>query len=381
MGLKSVVIKPPQALAFVLPLGYISMVVKRRTSKRIGKEDPTLGKKKHPERPMIDDLGIRIGEIGHGKFNAITDVQGVRVGHVTLIRGTDVRTGVTAILPHGGNLFREKVEAAVHVINGFGKSLGLLQVMELGNIESPILLTSTLNVWRVADALIDVLSAQNPEVHSFNPVVCECNDGFLNDALRRPVGPEEVVQAIREARSGPVAEGSVGAGTGLSGFGFKAGIGTASRQWPGEAGTFTLGVLVLMNTGAAGALRIDGVPVGKELAAASEQEKHDGSIIIVIATDAPLSSRRLTRVAKRAAFGLARTGAVAAHRSGDFVVAFSTTTRRTIGAGERIPEEQLTQFFKATVEATEEAIVRSILKAKTMVGRDGHVSEGISGLQ
>ncbi|MCK5328142.1 MAG: P1 family peptidase, partial [Candidatus Latescibacteria bacterium] len=217
-------------------------------------------------------------------------------------------------------------------------------------------------------------------VYSFNPVVCECSDAFLNDALRRPVGREEVIQAIREACSGPVAEGSVGAGTGMSGFGFKAGIGTASRQWTGEIGAFTLGVLVLMNTGASGALRIDGVPVRRK-SDRVEEEKPDGSIIIVIATDAPLSSRQLTRVAKRAAFGLARTGAVAPHGSGDFAVAFSTTTRRTSGIGERIPEEQLTQFFKATVEATEEAILRSILKAETMVGRDGHVSEGISGLQ
>ena len=339
-----------------------------------------MGKKKHPERPIIADLDIRIGEIAHGALGAITDVQGVRVGHVTLIQGAEVRTGVTAILPHDGNLFREKVEAAVHVINGFGKSVGLLQVMELGNIESPILLTSTLNVWRVADAVVDVLSGQNPGVYSFNPVVCECSDAFLNDALRRPVGREEVIQAIREACSGPVAEGSVGAGTGMSGFGFKAGIGTASRQWTGEIGAFTLGVLVLMNTGASGALRIDGVPVRRK-SDRVEEEKPDGSIIIVIATDAPLSSRQLTRVARRAAFGLARTGAVAPHGSGDFVVAFSTTTRRTSGIGERIPEEQLTQFFKATVEATEEAILRSILKAETMVGRDGHVSEGISGLQ
>jgi len=325
-------------------------------------------------------LGIRIGGIARGTLGAITDVQGVRVGHVTLIQGADVRTGVTAILPHGGNLFREKVAAAVHVINGFGKSLGLLQVMELGNIESPILLTSTLNVWRVADAVVDVLSGQNPGVHSFNPVVCECSDAFLNDALRRSVGREHVVQAIQESRSGPVAEGSVGAGTGMSGFGFKAGIGTASRQWTDQLGTFTLGVLVLMNTGALGALRIDGMPVG-ERSAPVEGKTPDGSIIIVIATDAPLSSRQLTRVARRAAFGLARTGAVAPHGSGDFVVAFSTTMRRTSGMGERIPEEQLTPFFKATVEATEEAILRSILRAETMVGRDGHISEGIALIQ
>lgn len=343
-----------------------------------------MSKTKSQEWQVLADLGIQIGHMAPGNFNAITDVDGVRVGHVTLVRGAVVRTGVTAILPHGGNLFREKVEAAVYVINGFGKSVGLPQIMELGNIESPILLTGTLNVWRVADAVVNVLSEQNPGVYSFNPVVCECNDGFLNDALRRPVGREHVFQAIRQARSGPIAEGNMGAGTGMSGFGFKAGIGTASRRLPEEAGMFTSGVLVLTNTGAPGALRIDGIPVGKALAAgASEQEKaephhpQDGSIIIVAATDAPLSSRQLKRVAKRAAFGLARTGAVAAHGSGDFVLAFSTTTRSTSEVRERIPEERLTEFFQATIEATEEAIIRSMLKAETMVGREGHIRERI----
>ena len=320
-----------------------------------------------------------------GAFNALTDVPGVRVGHVTLVRGGPddppvLRTGVTAILPHSGNLFREKVEAAVHVINGFGKSVGLPQIVELGTVESPILLTGTLNVWRAADALVDVLAEQNPGVYSFNPVVCECNDSFLSDELSRPVGREHVAQAVREARSGPVAEGCVGAGTGMSGFGFKAGIGAASRRLPEGVGAFTLGVLVLTNTGGAGELRIDGIPVGQELIAATagrEKDTGHGSIIIVVATDAPLSSRQLRRVARRAAFGLARTGAVAAHCSGDFVVAFSTTTRNTNAVQERIAEERLTAFFTATIEATEEAIIRSILKAETTGGRDGHVREAI----
>ena len=242
------------------------------------------------QRPQVlADLGVQIGRMPSGAFNALTDVPGVRVGHVTLIRGGPgdppiLRTGVTAVLPHAGNLFREKVEAAVHVINGFGKSVGLPQAMELGNIESPILLTGTLNVWRVADALVDVLSEQNPGVYFFNPLVCECNDSFLSDELARPVGREHVAQAVQEARSGPVVEGCVGAGTGMSGFGFKAGIGTASRHLPEGVGAFTLGVLVLTNTGGPGELRIDGIPVGQELIAAiagREKDTGHGSIIIV----------------------------------------------------------------------------------------------------
>jgi D-aminopeptidase len=333
---------------------------------------------------LLPDGRLRIGGMPSGPVGAITDVAGVRVGHVTLVRGGPedppvLRTGVTAVLPHGGNLFREKVEAAAHVINGFGKSVGLPQVMELGAIESPILLTGTLNVWRVADALVDLLSAENPGVYSFNPVVCECNDSYLSDELARPVGPDHVARAVREARSGPVVEGCVGAGTGMSGFGYKAGIGTASRRLPDEIGPFTLGVLVLTNTGAPGELRIDGLPVGMELARGADpgMDAAAGSIIILVATDAPLSSRQLKRVARRAGFGLARAGAVAAHGSGDFVVAFSTTTRLDGAARERLPDDHLTPFFTATIEATEEAIVRSILRAETTIGRDGHVREAI----
>ncbi|MBM4047122.1 MAG: P1 family peptidase, partial [Planctomycetes bacterium] len=332
-----------------------------------------MGERSHHGPRILAELGIRIGQMPSGKLGGLTDVAGVRVGHVTLVRGEPgrppiLRTGVTAILPHSGNLFQEKVEAAVHVINGFGKSVGLPQVEELGEIESPILLTGTLNTWRVADALVDYLSEQNPGLYSFNPIVCECNDSFLSDELARPVGREHVFQAIREGYSGPIAEGCVGAGTGVSGFGFKAGIGTASRMVADKSGVFTVGVLVQTNTGGAGDLRLDGVPVGRMLAASQARSgEAPGSIIIVVATDAPLSSRQLKRVAKRAAFGLARTGAVAAHGSGDFVIAFSTATRRSPAVAERIPEDRLTDFFTATIAATEEAIIRSILCAETTV--------------
>jgi D-aminopeptidase len=324
-----------------------------------------------------------------GKLNALTDVEGTTVGHVTLLHGEPpdpfaVRTGVTAILPHGGDLFREKVEAAVHVINGFGKSLGLLQLAELGEIESPILLTGTLNVFRVADALLDIAAEGNPGLSSLNPVVCECNDGYLSHGLSRPAGKAEVLKAIREARSGAIAEGSVGAGTGMSGLGYKAGIGTSSRLLPKDQGGYTVGTLVLMNTGAAGDLLIDGVPVGRVLAerdagghAPRTADSAPGSIIVVIATDAPLSSRQLGRVAGRAVFGLARTGAKGPHGSGDIVLAFSTTARHPARIHERIPEERLTAFFDATEEATEEAIIRSILLAATVRGRDGNAAVSI----
>lgn len=336
-----------------------------------------------PGHQLLAEMGIRIGTLPSGPHHALTDVEGVRVGHVTIIRGKPgdpgaLRTGVTAILPHGGNLFREKVEAAVHVINGFGKSVGLPQVAELGEIESPILLTGTLNVWRVADAVVDYLSESNPGIVSFNPVVLECNDGFLSDELARPVGRDEVFEAIREAQSGTVAEGCVGAGTGMSGFGYKAGIGTASRVLTTEQGTFTLGALVLMNTGAPGDLRVDGAPVGRRLRAqVATGEAGSGSIIIVLATDAPLSSRQLGRVARRAPFGLARTGAIAAHGSGDFAIAFSTSTRRGTTPQQRLADATLTPFFQATIECVEEAILRSLLKAESMTGRDGHTREAI----
>jgi D-aminopeptidase len=319
-------------------------------------------------------LGVRIGRLPPGPANAITDVAGVRVGHATVVRGPDVRTGVTAVLPHGGDVFRDRVEAAVHVINGFGKSVGLPQVHELGELETPILLTGTLSVWRAADALTGILLRRHPDVRSFNPVVCECNDGHLNDAAARAVGPGEVAGALDAAGAGKVAEGCVGAGTGMSGFGFKAGIGTSSRKVAAR----TVGVLVLTNTGAAGELRIDGIPVGAELARrrGAGPGPGDGSIIILMATDAPLSSRQLGRLARRGGFGLARAGATAAHGSGDFVLAFSSTARARPSAP-RVPEEAMSELFAATIEATEEAIVRSLLAARTTRGRAGHVREAL----
>ncbi len=371
-------------------------------------------------RPRIREIGAVIGKLKTGKYNAITDVPGVRVGHVTLIEGEGalrvfegpVRTGVTAILPHDGNVFQEKVTAAVHIINAYGKSTGLLEVKELGRIESPILLTNTFSVWNVANTLIDYMIKQNPGMFSFNPVVCECSDSFLNDILGRHVRPEHVFYAIEKAREGPVREGSIGAGTGMSGFGFKAGIGTSSRVIPEDEGGYTIGALTLTNTGGRGDLCIDGIPVGKELEAIAAKEetiKPDSkvsafpaltdrnagnSIIIIIATDAPVSSRQLLRIARRVPLGLGRTGAIAEHGSGDFVVAFSTAGRAPYHSygrhvqeatarlnekttGGRIEDHELTPLFRATIEATEEAIINSIVRAETVVGRDRNVSHGI----
>jgi len=334
-------------------------------------------------RPRLSDLGVRIGILTPGPHNAITDVADVRVGHVTLMEGDAVRTGATAVMPHPGNVFEEKVVAAVHVINAFGKSIGLPQIAELGEIETPILLTGTLNVWRVADGLLDHMIERNPTVHSFNLVVTECNDSFLNDAHARPVGREHVFRALESASDGPVGEGCVGAGMGMSGFGFKAGIGTASRMLPESDGGYTVGVLVLTNTGGAGDFRINGIPVGRELQAEADVSgKTDGSIILLVATDAPVSSRQLARIARRATFGLARAGGIAGHGSGDFVLAFSTAHRIVPATGatrtrEMIVEHRITPLFRATIEATEEAIVNSVLKAHTVVGREGHVRHAI----
>jgi len=342
-------------------------------------------------RPRARDIGIGIGALTPGAANAITDVPGVKVGHVSLVEGEGplvpgegpIRTGVTAILPHDGNLFTNKVCAAVHVINAFGKSVGLPQVAELGNIETPILLTNTLNVWSVADALVDFVSERNPGVGSFNPIVGECNDGYLNDVLGRHVRPSHVREALEGASGGTVAEGNVGAGVGMSGFGWKAGIGTSSRRVAGDLAGGTVGILVLTNTGAPSQLRIDGAPVGRILTPESHAASGDGSIMIVLATDAPLTARQLGRVARRCAFGLARTGATASHGSGDFVIAFTTTCRITApgqAAAEvdsAVPEPQLSHLFEAAVDATEEAIVNSLLQADTLVGRDGNIRSGI----
>jgi D-aminopeptidase len=333
------------------------------------------------------EAGITVGVLPPGPLNAITDVDGVLVGHTTLVRGDNIRTGVTAILPHGGNLFREKVPGAVFVGNGFGKLAGSTQVNELGEIETPILLTSTLSVPRTADFLIDYMLALpgNEDVQSINPLVAETNDGFLNDIRGRHISRDDVLTAIKGAKGGAVAEGSVGAGTGTVAFGFKGGIGTSSRKLPQRLGGFTIGVLVQTNFG--GVLTINGAPVGRELGRyylkdelAQPANTPDGSVIIVIATDAPLDSRNLNRLAARAMMGLARTGAAGSNGSGDYAIAFSTSPDvriRTLNQNDRntprnvktLANDAVSPLFLAVIEATEEAIYNSLFKANTTSGR------------
>ena len=341
-------------------------------------------------RTRARQLGISPGRLPPGPLNAITDVAGVRVGHVTLNEGDGsraVRTGVTAILPHEGNPYRQKVMAAVHTVNGYGKAIGFEQVRELGQIESPIGLTNTASVGLVADGLIAWTMKHNPQARSVNVVVGECNDGYLNDIRGQHVRREHVWQAVEAAAPGPVAEGNVGAGTGMRCFGFKGGVGTASRRLEGGQGGFTVGGLVVANFGQRELLRVDGVPVGRHLAdwtgAPPEPgiSVDEGSIMMVVATDAPLTSRQLLRVAKRAGLGLARTGTAGGHQSGDFVIAFSTAnrtplvTRRLTRHVEALVEtgEALNSLFQAAVEAIEEAILNALCMAETTIGRDGHV--------
>jgi D-aminopeptidase len=320
-------------------------------------------------RPRTTDLGLHTGRLAPGPLNAITDVPGVRVGHATLIRGADIRTGVTAILPHPRNLFREKVAGAVFIGNAFGKLAGSTQVNELGEIETPILLTSTLSVPRVADAVIDYMLALpgNEDVRSINPLVGETNDGFLNDIRGRHVGRDEVFAAIRGAKDGPVEEGAVGAGTGTVAFGFKGGIGTASRRL--ETG-HTVGVLVQSNYG--GDLTIAGAPVGRELAAPRGRNTGDGSVIVVIATDAPVDARNLHRMAARSMVGLGRTGSSASNGSGDYAIAFTTAR----GQAALVANDDMSPLFLAVIEATEEAVYNSLLRAVTVTG-SGHTVEAL----
>ena len=333
----------------------------------------------------LRDHGIEIGVIPTGTHNAITDVDGVRVGHVTLIEGDHIRTGVTAILPHTSNLFQEKTPTAIYVANGFGKLAGSTQVDELGNSETPIILTNTLSVPTAADALIDYTLAQseNSNVRSVNPLVGETNDGRLNDIRGRHVSKEQVLQAIESASTGPVTEGNVGAGTGTVCFGFKGGIGTASRKLPEQLGGYTVGVLVQSNFG--GVLRVNGVPVGQELekyAFRSALEKGDGSCMIVVATNAPLDVRNLKRMAKRAMLGLGNTGGISSNGSGDYVIAFSTTPEnrvlydmvQPVGNAAVLHNDATSPLFMAAIEATEEAILNSMFAAETMTG-NGHTIE------
>jgi D-aminopeptidase len=340
------------------------------------------------DRPGARDVGMVVGELATGPLNAITDVAGVKVGHVTLIEGDSIRTGVTAILPHGGDLFHERVPAAAHVGNGFGKLIGVTQVQELGELETPIVLTGTLSVWKAADALVEwMLSRPGMEqVRSINPVVGETNDGRLSDIRARPIRSEHVVRALESASGGPVAEGSVGAGTGTIAFGYKGGIGTSSRLLDSRDGGYTVGVLVQTNFG--GSLTINGAPVGRELARNAESPPHDsgdGSIMIIVATDAPLDARNLRRLAERAMLGLARSGSNMSNGSGDYVIAFSTgrQVRRWIDdiaqprAIHDLPNDVMTPLFRAAADATEEAIYNSLFRATTMHGHDGTKVEAI----
>ena len=329
-------------------------------------------------RPRARDVGIEIGVLAPGPLNAITDVEGVRVGHRTVVEGDSIRTGVTAILPHGGNLFADKVRAAIVVRNGFGKLVGLSQVNELGQIETPILLTGTLSVFRAADALVDTLLADpsNRDVISINPVVGETNDGYLSDIRARPIRASHVRDALRAASTGVVEEGSVGAGTGTRALGWKGGVGTASRRLPESAGGYTVGALVQSNYG--GLLTVAGVPVGKHVRSdrpdpPPRDDREGGSVMIVIATDAPLAHRELSRVAERAFAGIARTGSWMSHGSGDYAIAFSTYRGSVAPPDGRL----LTGLFVATAEAVEEAVINSLFKATTTVGFKGHRAEAL----
>ncbi len=333
-------------------------------------------------RPRAREIGLEIGSMRPGPLDAITDVAGVMVGHRTLVEGDDVRTGVTVILPHGGNIFREKVPGAVFVGNGFGKAAGISQIRELGTIETPIALTSTLSVPEVSAALIEhTLGMEgNDDVMSVNPVVGETNDGYLNDIRRRSVSKEDVFRALRDASGGPVDEGSVGAGTGTRCLGFKGGIGTASRIVESGGGSYTVGVLVQTNFG--GMLLMNGAPVGRELLGGDGPERRDsGSCIIVVATDAPLSPASLERLAKRALFAMARTGSFFSNGSGDYSLAFSTVRAGSTEAGDttngEIRDDRLNPFFVAASEATEEAIYNSMLRASSVCGTRGRCSEAI----
>lgn len=328
-------------------------------------------------RPRARDIGISVGSIPLGPLNAITDVAGVRVGHTTIARGDSINTGITAILPHGGNPFREKVPAAIVVGNGFGKLAGSTQVNELGELESPIVLTCTLCVPRAADAVLTWLLTLpgNEDVRSANPVVGETNDGFLNNIRTRPITEADVLSAIRTAREGPVEEGAVGAGRGTTAFNWKGGIGTSSRKLPAQWGGWTVGVLVQSNYG--GDLMIAGVPVGRELreTGSGKRDAGDGSIIMVVATDAPLDHLRLTRLANRALTGLARTGSSMSNGSGDYVIAFSTARLpdRPTAQLEVVTNDFMSPLFQAVADATEEAIYNSMLRAETVRGYRGTV--------
>ena len=350
-------------------------------------------------RPRCRDLGLVTGFLPTGPMNTITDIPGVLVGHSTIIEGEGalvpghgpIRTGVTAIRPHPGNLFQEKVRGAIHVINGFGKAAGIAQVQELGVFETPIILTNTLSVGVAWDALCEYMLDQNPDIGvstgTVNPVVLECNDGYLNDIRGRHVKREHVFSALKQAGAGPVPEGNVGGGTGMSCLGFKGGIGTSSRRIEDANEKWVLGALVMANFGRIDDLLISGVPVGLELKRDLEAQPPapPGSIIIVTGTDMPVSDRQLMRLARRCQGGLARTGSVFSNGSGDFALAFSTANRISHSGGVEFSNENYVRddskamqlLFRACIEAVEEAILNALFAARTMVGRDGHTRLGI----
>lgn len=341
------------------------------------------------QRPRLREFGIKTGIFNPGPLNAITDVTGVKVGQVTLIEGENIRTGVTAILPHGGNIFQQKVPGAIYIANGYGKLTGIAQVEELGNIETPIILTNTLSVPTAADAVIDYILCLpgNERVGSVNPVVGETNDGGLNDIRGRHVKKAHVIEAIESAESGPVDEGCVGAGTGTACYGWKGGIGTASRKVPESRGGYTVGVLVQTNHG--GVFQINGYPVGVKLGRYSYkndvEESSEGSCMVVVATDAPLDSRNLKRLAKRAMLGIPRTGGYFSNGSGDFGIAFSTAegvripyrSRSATRTIEILENSRMSPLFLAAAEACEEAILNALFKAHTMKGKDGRTLEAL----
>jgi D-aminopeptidase len=344
-------------------------------------------------RPRASDLGLKVGILSTGPLNAITDVAGVEVGHTTIISGDNVRTGVTAVLPHSGNLYREKVPGAIFAGNGFGKLTGSTQVDEMGEIETPIVLTNTASVPRVADTVTTYILTLpgNEDVLSVNPVIGETNDGYLNDIRGRHITPDDVFAAVKKAKAGPVEEGNVGAGTGTVAFGWKGGIGTSSRKLPQNLGGYTVGVLVQTNFG--GVLTIAGAPVGRELGQyylreqlqqGSGKDKADGSCMIVVATDAPIDARNLRRLAARGWLGMARTGSVASNGSGDYAIAFSTAPQLRIRTSEKararhvelLTNDAMSPLFLAAIEATEEAIYNSMFRATTMRG-NGHMVEAL----
>lgn len=364
-------------IALVLCVAILPAAAQKSASVRVLVEA-----REDADRPRARDLGIAPGILSPGPLNAITDVPDVRVGHVTLIQGDSVQTGATAILPHGGNLYRDRVPAGFHQGNGYGKFAGTTQVIELGEIETPIILTNTLSVPQGMEAIIDWTLDQegNENVRSVNAVVGETNDGFLNDIRGRHLRAATIRQAIDSARGGSVEEGSIGAGRGTVSFGWKGGVGTSSRQLPDELGGYTLGALVQTNYG--GILRIDGVPVGEALGQyfmkdVVDRGDADGSVIVVLATDAPLSDRNLERLAARAMLAIGRTGSPATNGSGDYVIAFSTSEDVRRGPDRQpsngLDNGRMSPFFQAAVEATEEAILNALFKATTVVGHRGRV--------